>query len=62
MVTKHSKRSRRSHRTNAGVFNQFHAHAYMVSVAKKQKEQTLGQKMAGVFEPVKDAVKQAVNK
>lgn len=42
---KHMERSRRSHKVNYGVFNQFHRHAYTVSNAKEQRK-TLGQTLA----------------
>lgn len=57
---KHMERSHRSYRQTQqyGVFNQFHRNAYRVSTYKQQKL-TLGQRMAKLLAPLRNAMKQS---
>lgn len=55
---KHMERSRRSHRKNENLFVGFHRHAYKVQEAKTTRK-TFGQKLAGLFAPIKNALRRA---
>lgn len=57
-AVKHMERSRRSHRKSDSLYASFHRHAYKVRENKVTK-QTLGQKLAGVFAPIKNALRRA---
>lgn len=58
---KHMERSHRSHRRDANVFLGFNRRAYSVAYAKQQR-MTLGQKMAQMLAPLKQAMRKATDK
>lgn len=47
-ATKHIERSRRSHKVNSSIFNDFHRNAYKVRNAKEQRK-TFGEIMASAL-------------
>ena len=60
-AVRHMERSHRSHKTSPNTFLPFVRYAYTVKNAKVARE-TFGQKLAKGLNPLKEAVKQAVDK
>lgn len=57
---KHMERSRRSHKNKEAVFMQFNNRAYRLAMRKIEK-QTMAQRLAGVFAPMKKVLRKAAD-